>query len=195
MKLTSLLLISFFILKSSNTFSQNRYNRVVCGAFNSYYVEAEKSHIELKDGKKIYGDKIVINNLVFKKWAKVDDQEVKYKDIKGFARDGRYYLIHDSKHLVKLISGKLSVYMEEVNTSDRDFRYTYCYYYVNKSGSTDLQRLYEHQDLLNAVAGCKLSIKLLSFPTKELQMKIKEDPSYLNRVFRIFNNGCVEKEN
>lgn len=158
------------------------------------------NYIEKNDGTKIYG-----NNISWKSGAAVkdvitlDDTKYKIEDIKGFLRGGDYMIRFGNEYIQRVVRGKINVYaqIEEVVVISNNGRggtttnhATKTNYYYQMGDDGELKKFDGKNDIARIVHDCPTALAMADISNKQFEKEIENDPSYANRIFDIYNNGC-----
>ncbi|MBS1655547.1 MAG: hypothetical protein JSU05_11920 [Bacteroidetes bacterium] len=187
--------ITFLVIATAST----SVSKLHCGAFSlkpdGEYV-TDKNYVELNDGTRIFGDKIKFS---FSAYVKVDDVKYKLSDTKGYSENGIYYYRYKKTFYQRIVHGKLNVYTshEFITTTSTDhagFSHTtgrtHCYFYVQQGEDGPLKQIGGQSQIKEYVKDCPKAYEMIDKSNKEIRQALREDPSYLNKIFITYNDGC-----
>lgn len=182
-----------------------KINKIHCGAFD-YYSGDEKegdgrSYVELKDGRKVYGDRIVWQSgLILKDQIKIDDEKFKIKETRGFYSKGSYYGSLGSSYAKRIIHGKLNVYYTEGSVEStytnpttgmtRTTSRPSCTHYIQVGDDGELYTIANQKDIIKYVRDCPKSLAMIDKKDSEIRKSIRKNSHYLNEIIEIYNDGC-----
>ncbi len=193
----TILLPFVFLFMASESNTQIRVRRIFCSSFSSkVYGEdsiEKRNYLELNDGTKVYGEKIVWQTgIAVKDQIKIDNQKYKLNDVRGYFIGGRYSLRFGDNFARRIIHGKLSVYFlsrEEIYYQDgRSKTRTVCGVWVKGNGA--MQEIGTKEDIMDHVKDCPKAVEMMNKSYKDIRKAAKEEDDYLNQVFITYNNDC-----
>lgn len=182
----------------------SKVNKIHYGAFNySNQVEDRQdkgTYVLMEDGTRVNGSKVRWKSGLFSKDViKIDDQEFKIRDVRGY-RDGNTYYGKLNKTFIKrIVHGKLNVYvhMYDVTTTSTSRNgmmssrtYTRTDQYVQHGEHGEMIGIAGQKDILKHVGDCPLSVQMIDLKSSKLRKAIRRDPNYMNKVFEVYNNDC-----
>ena len=178
-------------------------NKIHCGAF-SYSSDNEENDtsfcVVLKDGKKVYGERIVWRTgLAVKDIIKIDDQKFNIRDTRGYFDKGVYYGRIGGEYAKRIIRGKLNVYYTSntVSTMSTNVKgqtkwstRTVCLHYVQIGEEGELNPIADQKDIIKYVKDCPKTVEMIDKKNSQIRKAIRKNGSYLNDIFATYNNGC-----
>ncbi|MBC7848464.1 MAG: hypothetical protein H7Y31_01950 [Chitinophagaceae bacterium] len=179
--------------------AQLKVNQLHYGAFNyKNKVEGDVSKgnfVEMNDGKKIYGDKVGWKDGMFSKAEVIlDAEKFKFLDVKGYQKDGIYFIRYEKIFIRRLVRGKLNVYIQFVESMDmsggRTTSYTRTNHYIQKGDGAPITILAGPKEIKEHVADCPISMDMISLKTSEFRKALRQNPNYMNEIFDVYNNDC-----
>ncbi|MFN0188094.1 MAG: hypothetical protein ACKVQV_05275 [Bacteroidia bacterium] len=149
----------------------------------NYYVK--------NSGEKVFCGKVEYNSRMLRKdVVEVDGQELNTSEVLGYRFQDKYFGRINGRYVRRIIHGKINIYFVDVNTSNS----SYTAYYSQVGEKAPLVQIFQVEDLLNLVNGCKISTDMINKKARELKRALKEDPKYFNKIFEIYNNGCKREK-
>lgn len=199
--LLSFCILALFALLAA---ASARINKIHCGAFNYHNVRessGDRNYVELRDGRKVYGEDISWKTgLLVKDMIKVDGEKFPIRETRGYYRRGIYYGQLGTGYAKRIISGKLNVYYTEnwVTVTSTNARTgmtssrerLVCTHYVQRGETGELEAIASQKDILKYVGDCPLSVDMIDRKDRDIRRAIKKNGNYLNDIFYIYNNGC-----
>jgi hypothetical protein len=160
------------------------------------------NYAESLDGTKHYGQKISWRSgLLVKDKVKVDDQQFKLAEIRGYREGSKYYRRHGNDFIQRIVRGKINVYVQftQVTSTSTDSRgmmrsrtYTRTDHYAELNDDGKLIGIAGQKDIQKLVADCPVAVELASLSNSKMRKAIKKDRNYLNNIFDVYNRGCKE---
>lgn len=133
------------------------------------------------DGTKLTGSKVEMP--LFGK-IRIDDQQCPNSEIKAYQSDSLYYLKRKGKYLVRILHGKLNLYLDESSSWEKRLFYTQ----IGEDG--ELERISTWPQLLELISDCPEVHKKLDQPYLELKRKIKDNAFYITELLMEYNETC-----
>jgi len=178
-------------------------NKIHYGAFNYHHSKEEQSgnYLLKNDGTKVFGDKISWKSgLLVKDQIKIDDQKFKIPEIRGYFEKGVFHSRLKNEYIQRIVHGsKINIYVQFtlVTTTSTDhggFSHTSTYtrtdHYSQRGENGQLEPFGSQKDIRQLVDGCPLAEEMASKSNHQIRKAIRQDPSYLNEIFEVYNNGC-----
>jgi hypothetical protein len=181
-----------------------KVDKIHCGAFSALPLgesKAETNYVEMNDGSIITGDKITWKSgIILKDQIKINDQKIAIKETRGYYSNGSYFGRLGKSYVKRIVHGKLNVYLrqeyitttETVNGQMRTRTRLDCDVYVQVGDNGDIRQIGDQKDIREYVKECPTALALIDKKDKEIRRSIRKNPSYLNEIFMIYNNGCKE---
>jgi hypothetical protein len=169
--MTSKLILSSILTVFIGFCSVSAQNKIVivCMSFQKPMMYGGKSYIEKKDGTKIYGEKLTVWKMFARKEIVIDEQKIPLNEVNGYSKNGQYYLIRKKQSLLLVVDGKLSVYVDIVETPNPNIQQQQvCTYYVKRQGSDEFKEILTQNDLITELNDCKKALAFVNIETKEL---------------------------
>lgn len=199
-----LLSICTIVLFAVLAIASAKINKIHCGAFNYHNIRentGDRAFVELRDGRKIYGDDISWKTgLLVKDMIKVDGEKFPIKETRGYYSKGFYYGQYGTGYAKRIISGKLNVYYKEdwVTVTSTNARTgltssrerLVCTHYVQRGDTGELEAIASQRDILKYVGDCPRSVEMIDRKDRDIRRAIKKNGNYLNDIFYTYNNGC-----
>lgn len=133
------------------------------------------------DGTKLTGNKVEMP--LFGK-IRIDDQQCPNSEIKAYQSDNVYYLKHKGKYLLRILHGKLNLYLDENSSWEKRLFYTQ----IGEDG--ELKRISTWPQLLELISDCPKIHKKLDRPYVELKKIIRDNVFYVSQVLMEYNETC-----
>lgn len=173
-------------------------NKIHCGAFDistrGEIRNEKKDYVELNDGSKVYGENISWKSgAIVKDQIKIDEQKFAIKETRGYFSNGIYYGRINGGFAKRIVYGKLNVYYTEERVSTTNSKgmsrsQLVCRHYVQKGDHGELKVIGNQSDIKAFVKDCPEAYAMIDKKDKEIRRAIKQDASYLNRIFTVYNN-------
>jgi hypothetical protein len=180
--------------------------RLNCYSFDfpmrkEYGGDEEQSYVELKDGKKVYGNDIswqtgsLVKNVI-----KVNGTVYNIDDTRGYFSKGIYYHRYKSEYIKRIIHGKLNVYGTQETASESyttglgrqsSRMISRCDYFVQVGDEGELNPITSQKEVARYVKDCPEAVEMAG--KKDVYFVKpggKAEKRYLNEVFELYNNGC-----
>jgi hypothetical protein len=189
----------FFLLAVAS-----KVNKIHYGAFSyNNHVEPNEdqdSYLVKNDGTKVYGKRVGYKNgLLNKKQIRIDDQEFKISEVRGYRMGQEYYGRIGNAYIKRIVHGKVNIYVQftEVSststdrngfTHTRNYTRTDHYYQLGEAG--ELKAFGSQSDIKKIVADCPVAFEMADKSNSKIRKAIRKNSNYLNDIFEIYNNGC-----
>ena len=171
-----------------------------------------RNYLLKNDSTKVYGEKIKLNNAIWSKHSiRIDKNEFKVKDIKGYRENGIYYASFSKQYIQRVVHGNLNVYfmlatvagaVETTTTHDElnnahsishNTHHTTTLYFVQK-GEDGIFESMTNDNIKDFVQDCPLAYKMVNKSHSKLREALKKDHDLISKVFEIYNNNCQKVE-
>ena len=198
-RLISLFSISLYLLVSSS-YCIAQVGQLFCKDYFAEKPDATKPFIVLKDGTKLFAEKVDIGGNGLNAIIIADNKKYQISDISyihiyftqrmGFSqkyhtRNLIYTNLDNNLYETLVLGEKISVFVD-VNSLHNIT--TYKYFYIKNGGKS--KGLNTVEDIYEAVADCKSTSKIKNYDFKDLKEECKLDKRFLTNFFEQYNLEC-----
>jgi hypothetical protein len=134
------------------------------------------------DGNRIYGNEITWKSSSFTHGTiNIDNQQFGMADVRGYMKKGIYYGLFRGTYIQRILHGKkINIYVTFNSV-------TVNAYYAQRGEDGEMIK-FSQPDIVNMVKDCPQAVKMASLTDREMNNAIKNNPSYLNSIFDVYNN-------
>lgn len=199
LRLISVFSISLYLLICSS-YCMAQVGQLFCKDYFADKPDATKPFIVLKDGTKLFAEKVDIGGNGLKAIIIADNKKYQISDISyihiyftqkmGFSqkyhtRNSIYTNIDNNLYETLVFGEKISVFVD-VNSLHNIT--TYKYFYIKNGGKS--KSLNTVEDIYEALTDCKSTSKIKNYDFKDLKEECKEDKRFLTNFFEKYNMEC-----
>ena len=198
-RLISLFSISLYLLVSSS-YCMAQVGQLFCKDYFAEKPDATKPFIVLKDGTKLFAEKVDIGGNGLNAIIIADNKKYQISDLSyihiyftqrmGFSqkyhtRNLIYTNLDNNLYETLVLGEKISVFVD-VNSLHNIT--TYKYFYIKNGGKSKNFKTVE--DIYEAIADCKSTSKIKNYDFKDLKEECKLDKRFLTNFFEQYNLEC-----
>ncbi|MCR6720225.1 MAG: hypothetical protein NVV59_07950 [Chitinophagaceae bacterium] len=182
--------------------SASKVNNFILQNFAHDLNEGSTDRVEMNDGRSIETSNMRVTGVANRPQVWVDGEKVSMKDVKGFRKNGVYYL-QTKKHgsVRRVVQGTINVYEKgyvdkttSTSQGPNPMRFEHnvekSYYLIERNNSGEVEFLMNKNDIITAVQGCPLAVQMVDIKNNALAKQIKKNKRYLNEIFEVYNNDC-----
>lgn len=196
--LFSVLILGFFLFLAS----ASKVNKFILQNFSNDLREGSTDIVEMIDGRIIETGTMKVVTQAYRPQVWIDGEKIPMKDVKGFRRNGVYYLQTKKYGSVRrVVQGVINIYERDYvdkatsksqgpNPMTFEHKLDRTVYLIEKNNSGEVDFLMNQKDIIAAVQDCPLAVQMADLKNSELAKQLKKNKRYLNEIFEVYNNGC-----